>query len=135
MADVSGPGSLSTRTDMGVLGGAGNVNNPMYGEGVDLQNLKSAAPLAGTGATTGGQGAAAPSGPPPDLVPLSEGSRRPDEHITEGANWTPGQSDEDPTADAASLDPALVMTLLRQASMPNATPAFQRMVRQVYSNL
>jgi hypothetical protein len=135
MADVSGPGAYSARTDLGLTGGNTNPNSQSYGEATDMQNLKSAAPLAGTAPLSGGQGAAAPSGPPPDLVPLTEGSRRPDEYITEGANWTPGQSEDDPTADAASLDPSLVMVLLRQASMPDATPAFQRMVRQVYSNL
>jgi len=137
MAEVSGPGSYSSRTDLGLTGGNTNPNSQSYGEATDMQNLKSAAPLAGTAPLSGGQGAAAPSGgqAPPNIVSLTEGSQRPGEHITEGANWTPGQAEDDPLADAASLDPSLIMALLRQSSMPGATPAFQRMVRQVYSNL
>lgn len=138
-AVVSGPGGASSRTDGGVL----NPDAPAYGEGVELQNLQSAAPMAGTsGAPQGGQ---APAGPDlSQVVGLSAPSRdsRP---VTAGAAAGAGPGPEalglpqDPTseamADVKSMSPAMLNALFAEASRADASPSFKRLVRTVFAHM
>lgn len=138
-AVVSGPGAMSARTDGGVM----DPNAPAYGENIELQNLQSAAPLAGTSgaAPTGGGGGAAPARP---ITPLGAPSADP-RPVTYGAAAGPGAGPEalglpmDPNAerraDARSLSPALLNALLAEASRADATPSFKRRVREVIVSL
>lgn len=133
---VAGPGPYSQRTDMGNTGGVLNPNNPNYGEVADIQNLKSAAPLSGTGAGAG-TGAAPQAGVDlSQITPLGAPSGMPGEHVTTGTQQfqPPGSPRDADIADLKALPPALISTLLYQASQPGASPTFQKYVREVYSN-
>jgi hypothetical protein len=82
-AAVSGPGKFSKRTD----GGPGKQPvRPMtggpYGEGQEMSELQSSAPMSDT------QGQPAPSGggaPVPQVTPFGAPTERPDEPVTAGA--------------------------------------------------
>lgn len=139
-APVSGPGAHSARTDGSVL----NPNAPAYGENLELQNLKSAAPLAGTAGAASG-GLAAPAGP--DLSGIV-GLRAPSQNpvpVTSGAAAGAGPGPEvlglpqDPMAerraDVRSLPPGLLNALIARATSENATPSFKRRVREVLASL
>lgn len=136
MSEVSGPGVYSQRTDMGAMGGVMNPNSPTYGEVADLQQLKQGAPLAG-GSTPPGAGPTGGGNPLADITPLDAPSRYPDQPVTAGATAVPGPPpsahDEDRAA-AQDIPEGLLMTLIRQASQPGASPSFQKYVRQLYSN-
>lgn len=107
-APVSGPGSLSQRTDGGGPGNQQPVRVPTggsYGDATQLMKLQQAAPLA---ATPGGDAAA---GAPmaglalPPGVDFGAETQQPDTPVTDGADMGPGagmealgltpQSDED----------------------------------------
>lgn len=139
-APVSGPGAYSARTDGGVM----DSNAPAYGENLEIQNLKSAAPMAGT--------AGAPIAPQGQggldlsrIVGLSAPSQRADEPVTAGAAAGAGPGPEalglpttkvqEDRADARSLPPGLVQALVAQASADNASPSFRRRVREVLVSL
>lgn len=140
-APVSGPGAHSRRTDGGVL----DPNAPAYGENLELQNLKSAAPLAGTAGAQTGQ--AAPAGPGIDLsrvVGLGAPSSSPTP-VTAGAAQGAGPGPEvlglprTPTeearADVRALPPGLLNALVAAATREDATPSFKRRVREVLAHL
>lgn len=135
---VAGPGAFSARTDLA-------ERDPQYGEGVTLDNLKKAAPLA--------SGGGAPTGAPPDVqsalasmgvVGLGQPTQMPGQPITNGAAAGPGAGVEalglplDPqaelSADARALGPAL-QSMVIAASRPEATVSFRRMVRKVIANI
>lgn len=133
MAEVSGPGALSQRTDMGALSGALNPNAPNYGEVGDLQQLASAVP--------GGTGAPGAPGTQPgvdlsQVTPLGAPSTMPGQHVTDGTTIQPGSPpsayDQD-KADIRALDPGLVNAMIYQSSQPGASPTFQKYVRELYS--
>lgn len=136
-AVVSGPGAHSARTDGGVM----DPNAPAYGEGVELENLAAAASMGGGGGAAGG---GAPADPFAALVGLSA-PRQTDLPVTAGAAAGAGPGPEalglprDPfeekRADARSLDPAMVNTLVAAASNPDATPSFKRLVREVIASM
>lgn len=137
-APVSGPGAHSARTDGGVL----DPKAPAYGETVELENLKAAAPMAGA------PGAPAASvGPGIDtsrVVRLGEPSQT-DVPVTAGAALGAGPGPEalglpqDPTeearADVRTLPPGLLNALVAAATSENATPSFKRRVREVLAHL
>lgn len=83
-AAVSGPGSLSQRTDGGPGAKAAAVKLPDagYGEQKEFQAIQQGAPIAKAGATGGGQ-APPPTPPPPGL---DQPSGRPGEPVTHGAD-------------------------------------------------
>lgn len=96
-APVSGPGKFSQRTDGGpsvdnAKQAARYISGGAYGEGKELENLQTSAPMS-----------AAPSMPtrpvfdvnslpplPEGIVPLSEPTKRPDEPITAGVPFGEG---------------------------------------------
>lgn len=88
-APVSGPGSMSRRTDgqgpMYMSGGE-------YGEGQEMMDLQNSAPMSKTETVRprrGGGRAAAPAGQA-EVTPLFAPSQRPDEPITAGMPFGPG---------------------------------------------
>jgi len=94
-APVSGPGKMARRTD----GGPGDKRQPAqaipsqnYGDGVQMQALQTAAPLAATGSMNGVEpgASASPQAVLPPVVPLDAPSQRPDEPITAGIDRGPG---------------------------------------------
>lgn len=89
-APVSGPGSLSRRTDGGPQQVAADLPNAKYGEAGQFAEIQAGAPMAATpGAEDMGMGGdvTTPMAPP---VPLTEPTERPDEPISWGASFGPG---------------------------------------------
>lgn len=90
-APVSGPGSLSRRTDGGPAKPA-YVSGLPYGEGQDFLDLQTSAPMGGKAAqprmSSGAPGALG------GLVPLDAPSQRPNEPLTEGNPLGPGAGPE-----------------------------------------
>ena len=88
-APVSGPGALSQRTDGQ---GARYMAGGEYGEGQEMMDLQTSAPMAKSPEVKPRRRAAAPPamemGPAP--TPLFAPTERPDEPITAGAPFGPG---------------------------------------------
>jgi hypothetical protein len=88
-APVSGPGRLSRRTDGQ---GARYMAGGEYGEGQEMMDLQTSAPMAKSPEVKPRRRAAAPpameTGPAP--TPLFAPTERPDEPITAGAPFGPG---------------------------------------------
>lgn len=121
-APVSGPGSLSRRTDGGPADSQPirRLPDAAHGESRDFEAQQAAAPVA--------QSQRVPvdtSG----VVPLTAPSQRPDQPITEGAiePGGPAAPDEFDIMRLRSWFPALKMV----ASRPNSSPATRQLVRQL----
>ena len=92
-AAVSGPGSLSQRTDS-----APKFRYPdaAYGENSELQTQQGGAPMARTAPpkASGKSGGSTPTAGPPNLVGIGDPSQRPDEPVTAGVDIGPGPGSE-----------------------------------------
>ena len=89
-APVSGPGSLSRRTDGQ---GARYMAGGEYGEGQEMMDLQTSAPMAKTETAAARPRARAGRQAAPEMArptPLFAPSERPDEPITAGAPFGPG---------------------------------------------
>lgn len=97
-APVSGPGQLSQRTDGGPQQVLSDVSGMPYGENQAMEAIQSAAPLAASGqasarATRRGGAGRQPSGAiggGMGVTPLMSPTQRPDEPVTAGAPFGPG---------------------------------------------
>jgi len=140
-APVSGPGSLSQRTDGGPQQVQPSVSGMPYGENQELEEMQSAAPLSAsssaqsprarqrqarsTGRKAGDMGA----------TPLMSPTQRPDEPITDGAPFGPGagpntlpNSKEQASRDAQMIAKYLP-DLMQMAEAPDTPDGFKRFVR------
>jgi hypothetical protein len=100
-APVSGPGSLSRRTDGQ---GARYMAGGEYGEGQEMMDLQTAAPMSKTEATAARPRARAGRQAAPEMArptPLFAPSERPDEPITAGAPFGPGPGPASQQSNAA----------------------------------
>ena len=90
-APVSGPGALSKRTDGQ---GARYMSGGQYGEGQEMMELQSSAPMSKTQAGSAQprmrQQPAGGQAPQQSVTPLFAPTERPDEPITAGAPFGPG---------------------------------------------
>lgn len=93
-APVSGPGSLSRRTDGGPTQGARYMSGGQYGESKQLMETQQAAPMAGTSKPTMQRPNIATAQNLPPIVPLSAPTQRPDEPMTAGMPFGPGPGPE-----------------------------------------
>lgn len=94
-APVSGPGALSKRTDTGQP--SRYMSGGPYGEGQELMELQSSAPMAeapkpspGRLRNRSGGGGSAAGGVSGELTPLFAPTERPQEPLTAGAPFGPG---------------------------------------------
>ncbi len=92
-APVSGPGRLSKRTDGGPQQTQAEMTGMPYGENAEFNTLQGQAPMSAAGQTTAraprsrqGRGGGGMGGP----VPLFSPTQRPDEPVTAGAPFGPG---------------------------------------------
>lgn len=91
-APVSGPGQLSQRTDGGPQQVQADMTGMPYGENAEFNTTQSAAPMSASPSATSPrrearkatQSASAPS------IPLFSPTQRPDEPVTAGAPFGPG---------------------------------------------
>jgi hypothetical protein len=134
-APVSGPGALSQRTDG--RQGARYMSGGEYGEGQELMELQTSAPMSEAPATPRASGRPAARGQAPEasVTPLFAPTERPDEPITAGAPFGPGPGaspmkglSEESSEEARMLGRYLP-ALESIANSPQGTPTFRRFVR------
>lgn len=91
-APVSAPGQLSRRTDGGPQQVQAQMSGMAYGENQDFEEMQSAAPMSASpmAKSPSSRGRQATSGNPQGRVPLFAPTQRPDEPITAGAPFGPG---------------------------------------------
>jgi len=139
MAEVSGPGQFSQRTDKAVSNANASLPNAQYGENADYQEQKSGAPMAkqqggGSVDLSSILGNAASN-----VVPLNAPSQQPDVPVTDGAATGAGRGVEalglpdQKLQDLQSLQPYLPV-LEFMANQPGASWAMRNVVRQVKAN-
>ena len=134
-APVSGPGSLSKRTDGGpsdpTMGkqAARYISGLPYGEGQEMMNIQQSAPLAAAPSieqsnTPSGLASAAASQP---IIPLNAPTMYPNQPVTNGADKGMGVD----SSALGLINPLLVEQkntrdyLVAQASQPNASPTLK----------
>jgi hypothetical protein len=135
-APVSGPGALSQRTDG--RQGARYMSGGEYGEGQEMMDLQTSAPMAqapaGPRPRTGRQVVSEEMTPP---TPLFAPTERPDEPITAGAPFGPGPGPDALANSPQSRPPAVVKYLpyleqaTRWADTPDTFKAFVRYLQGV----
>jgi len=120
-ASVSGPGSLSARTDGGPADGQAIRRLPSagYGESAEFEEIQAGAPV------SSGPTPVDPSG----LVSMDAPSQYPEQPVTSGVNAGAGRGapdlDEEDLLRLGSYMPALKFA----ASQPHASNAFRQYVR------
>ena len=133
-APVSGPGKLSQRTDGGPQQVQAQLKGQAYGDSQRLNELQSAAPLAAssTSATPRGR---AQSQAAQSATPLFSPTANPDEPVTAGAPFGPGDGPSPSGFGATSakelpdLKARFMPALLDSANKPNMPPSFVAFVR------
>ena len=137
-APVSGPGSLSQRTDGGPADkqAARYVSGLPYGQGQEMMSLQTSAPMEAASTPrpmpvpqTGAQ-TAMESMP---VVPLNAPTQRPDEPISHGADWGAGPSLASlglQSANTAQMQSAASM-VQALANSGTASPALQFLAQQL----
>jgi hypothetical protein len=137
-APVSGPGSLSQRTDGGPTQPIRSLPNAKYGENKDFVQLQQAAPLAGggvappvPGAPPDGGGQSSPQMPTPQ--PLTGGTVMPGQPVTHGADSGPGPGSavlgqSNPMAAQYTQAKDMVSQL---AASPSASPALRQLASKI----
>lgn len=135
MAEVSGPGKFSERTDKAVSSANNRLPDAGYGEQADYQDQKSAAP---EGKTPGGNVdfAALFGDPSSRVVGLDQPTAQPGVPVTDGAAMGAGAGEEalgltdQRKSDLEGLTPYLPV-LEFMANQPGASWAMRNVVRKV----
>lgn len=140
-APVSGPGSLSRRTDGGPAQPARYVSGLPYGEGQEFMDLQSSAPMsASPTAQTPTMRFSGASEGSPSLVPLSAPTQRLDEPVTAGADAGPGpdsgvlglgNAESTDMARAAAQMTEYMPALLFLAAQPTTSPETRNLIRRL----
>lgn len=130
---VSGPGPLAKRTDIGDVQKVRDLPNADYGEQQSYQAQQQGAPMA----ADSGQAPAQQGNPlAAQVVPIGAPSQRPNEPVTAGANSGPGPTQaslglpNQSNSDVKALQSYLPV-LQFMANQPNASWALGNLVRQV----
>lgn len=130
-APVSGPGALSQRTDGRQP--ARYMSGGAYGEGQELMDLQTSAPMAEAPAPRAAapRGRSAPAMPDGGPTPLFAPSERPDEPLTAGAPFGPGPGPMGGPPKAARNEVIMrYLPALEEATMwPDAPQTFKALVR------
>jgi len=134
MAEVSGPGKFSERTDKAVSNANATLPNAGYGEQADYQEQKSGAPQA---QSAGGNAdfASMFGDPSSRVIGLGEPTQQPGVPVTDGAAMGAGQGEEalgltdQKQADLESIIPYLPV-LEFMANQPGASWAMRNTVRK-----
>jgi hypothetical protein len=130
-AAVSGPGSLSRRTDGGPIQAAKEIpGGGKYGERKDLAELQSGAAMQGN-PTPNVPSPTVPAAPPQQLTNLFAPTERPDEPITAGAPFGPGLTPPQETTGRYKMVSKYMSMLNEQASNPDAPDTFKNFVKYV----
>jgi len=137
-APVSAPGALSRRTDGGPQQTNPRMSGMAYGENQDFEDMQSSAPMSASrtaGRASSAARAKAPQGP--SATPLFGPTQRPDEPVTAGAPFGPGDgpsrqmnNTEQSIADAKMIGKYLP-DLMSMADQPDTPDGFRRFVRHL----
>lgn len=129
-AAVSGPGSLSRRTDGGPIQAAKEIpGGGKYGERKDLAELQSGAAMQGNPVPN--VPSPTVSAPPQQLTNLFAPTERPDEPITAGASFGPGYTPPQEVSGRYKLVSKYLPMLQEQANNPDAPDTFKNFVQFV----
>jgi hypothetical protein len=137
-APVSGPGQLSQRTDGGPQQVQANISGMDYGDNQAMENLQSSAPMSASRSAGSPRARAREAGSAAQqATQLFSPSQRPDEPLTAGAPFGPGDgppsipnSSQQAIADAKTIAKYLP-DLMRIAEQPDTPDGFKRFVRYV----
>lgn len=136
-APVSGPGQLSQRTDGGPQQVQADFSGMPYGENQAMEELQSSAAMSASRSAASPNARARQAAQGPAGTPLFSETQRPDEPITAGAPFGPGEGP--PTQpgrmtvnqqDAQALGKYLP-GLMDMAMAPDAPDGFRRFVRHL----
>ena len=147
-APVSGPGSLSQRTDGGPADtqSARYISGLPYGQGNEMLSLQQSAPMEASttpSPASPSQIATAPQqvmSAPVQVTSINAPSNRPNEPVTHGANLGPGPGTEslglfNPDVAAETNFRASMISympvLMHIASRPNTSPDTRRVIQQL----
>lgn len=136
-APVSGPGQLSRRTDGGPQQTQATMTGMPYGENAEFNTLQGQAPMSAAGQTTARAPRPKPGRGGGGAVPLFSPTQRPDEPVTAGAPFGPGEGPPmNPGMSALNQADAQIVgrylpDLIRSASGPNVPEGFIRFVRHL----
>ena len=139
-APVSGPGQLSQRTDGGPQQVQADFSGMPYGENQAMENLQSSAPMSASRSAGSPRARQREAARGPAATPLFSPSQRPDEPVTSGASFGPGEgqyteptSVEQAVADAQMISKYLpdLMSIAEQPDTPNGFKRFVRYLRNV----
>lgn len=134
-APVSGPGSLSRRTDGQ---GAMYMSGGEYGEGQEMMDLQNSAPMSKTETrprASRARGARGGSAAGQQVTSLFAPSERPDEPVTAGMPFGPGpgETNRSSLSDDINEDAQVLVRYLpaleAMANSERGTPSFRRFVR------
>ena len=139
-APVSGPGSLSQRTDGGPGQPVREVPAAYYGERQEMRDIQGGAQMAQgsmpagspTMPSNGMTPPSAPVSPGQGITPLTDPTERPDEPITAGAPLGAGPGPTPQPNEAANLLPYLPV-LEARANMPESSQTLRNIVNYLKS--
>lgn len=126
-APVSAPGALSRRTDGGPQQTMANMTGMGYGENQDFNDIQAQAPMSAAGQTTARATSRQPRGggrQGAPMVPLFSATQRPDEPVTAGAPFGPG--DGPPPMMAPQRPSRTISSSLMKAAQFDNDPVISR---------
>lgn len=136
-APVSGPGQLSRRTDGGPQQTQATMTGMPYGENAEFNTMQSQAPMSAAGQTAA-RGSRQAKANMPSAKPLFSPTERPDEPVTAGAPFGPGDGPPATNPGMGSIiqDDARILSrylpdLMKMASDPTTPDGFRRFVRHL----
>ena len=136
-APVSGPGRLSRRTDGGPQQTQATMTGMPYGENAEFNTLQGQAPMSAAGQTTARAPRPKPGRGDGGSVPLFSPTQRPDEPVTSGAPFGPGDGPPtNPTMASLRATDAQMLSkylpdMMVMAEGPDAPDGFKRFVRHL----
>ena len=131
-AAVSGPGSLSRRTDGGPIQAAKEIpGGGKYGERKELADLQSGAAMQGNPVPNVPSPNVPPPAAPKQLTNLFAPTERPNEPVTAGSPVGPGRTPTEEMTGRYKLVSKYLPMLEEQANNPDAPDTFKNFVRFV----
>lgn len=136
-APVSGPGQLSRRTDGGPQQTQATMTGMPYGENAEFNTLQGQAPMSAAGQTTARAPRPKQGRSGGGSVPLFSPTERPDEPVTAGAPFGPGDGPPiNPTMASLRATDAQMLAkylpdMMVMANSPDVPDGFKRFVRHL----
>ena len=136
-APASGPGQLSQRTDGGPQQVQADFSGMPYGENQAMESLQSSAPMSASRSARSPRMREREAAQMPSATPLFAETQRPDEPLTAGAPFGPGEgSPSQPGRMTVNQQDAQMLAkylpgLMEMAQAPDTPDGFRRFVRHL----